>query len=567
MSAAADDHKQQQHRRKQGATNKQKEEEEEGEGHLETIELHEREEVKEADSTASAATGKAAAGAGAGAQMGNGQSRHSCSTARAEEEGITKPLTPSSSAPAIVQPSLGGHHPLPRLPLYKLLLATVVSLGVQVDWAVQAALLMPYLLIIGVPYKYYTIVCLCGPISGLVVQPYMGVFSDHCHSRFGRRRPFIFAGVLLIVLGFMLMANATYLGSMLPGAKAERAGAVTAAIIGLWIIDMSNNALAGPCRALVADIAPVEQQRLGNALMAVWSSVGSVIGFLICAIPFSRINPNLESTLCRLQCADLRVVATICAVLLLFTSALTIGTTHEVPLTRGHAHAPQGERSPLGLVRKIFHTLFHMPPALARVCAFQFVSWLSWFHHTLYIAVWVGKVVNQGDGSAAVGSEEYMRYERGIKAASLGLVLFATLTGLVSAALPRVLRRFKTRPTLAISQLLLAMCYGATFLVPRRQVYFAAAIIACFALPWAVFLVVPWALVAQMAPPDKRGLYMGSLNIFACVPQVIVALSGPILVRMFGEDKATQAALGFGGAFGGCGRAEFGIMSQQYADP
>jgi solute carrier family 45 protein 1/2/4 len=524
------------------------------EGDLETIELHERghererepepeerEEIKEA--------GPAAPGASGGAYMGNSRSRGGVG----EGGGITKPLAPSISSPAVMH---GGthvgphrhHHPVPRLPLYKLLLATVVSLGVQVDWAVQAALLMPYLLIIGVPYKYYTIVCLCGPISGLVVQPYMGVFSDHCHSRFGRRRPFIFAGVLLIVVGFMLMANATYLGALFPGPKAERAGAMAAAIVGLWIIDMSNNALAGPCRALIADIAPVEQQRLGNALMAVWSSIGSVIGFLICAIPWAHAFPTLQSPLCRLQCADLRVVATICAVTLLFTSALTIGTTPEVPLTRGHAHAPEGERSPLGLVRKIVYTLFHMPPALARVCAFQFVSWLSWFHHTLYIAVWVGKVVNQGNGGAEVGSEEYVRYERGIKAASLGLVLFAVFTGLASAALPRVLRRFKTRPTLAVSQFLLAACYGLTFLVPRRQVYGAAAVISLFSLPWAVFLVVPWALVAQMAPPDKRGLYMGSLNIFACVPQVIVALMGPVLVRWFGEDKATQAALGFGGA-------------------
>ena len=63
---------------------------------------------------------------------------------------------------------------------------------------------------------------------------------------------------------------------------------MAAAIIGLWVIDMANNSLAGPCRALIADIAPPEQQRLGNAIMAVWSSVGSVIGFLICAIPWAR---------------------------------------------------------------------------------------------------------------------------------------------------------------------------------------------------------------------------------------------------------------------------------------
>ena len=66
-------------------------------------------------------------------------------------------------------------------------------------------------------------------------------------------------------------------------------------------------------------------------------------------------------------------------------------------------------------------------------------------------------------------------------------------------------------------------------------------------MPWAVFLVVPWALTAQLAPPDQRGLYMGGLNIFACVPQVLVSLSGPVLVKIFGEQKATQAALGFGG--------------------
>jgi len=453
--------------------------------------------------------------------------------------------TSSSTNPQSTPPP-AAMAPPQRQSLGKLLIATVVNLGVQVDWAVQAALLMPYLLVIGVPYKYYSVVCLCGPISGLIAQPYMGVVSDHCHSRFGRRRPFIFGSVLLIVLGFMLIGNATYLGALLPDSASQRGGAMAAATVGLWIIDMANNGLAGPCRALIADIAPSEQQRLGNALIAVWSSIGNVIGFVMCAVPWTHFMPLLESPQCRMQCADLRIVAVICAICLLITSLLTVFTTHEEPLQVDSEHAPEGERSPLGLIRKIFGTLFNMPPALARVCAFQFFSWWSWFHHTLFIAVWVGKVVNQGDGGAPVGSEAYVRYERGIKAASLGFVIFAILTGLVSIALPNILHRFKTRPTLAVAQLLLAGCYGLTFLVPRRKIYAAAIVIGMFALPWAVFLVVPWALIAQMAPPDKRGLYLGSLNIFACVPQVLVALSGPIFVKIFAEEKATQAALGFG---------------------
>lgn len=89
----------------------------------------------------------------------------------------------------------------------------------QLDWSVQAAQLTPYLLVVGVPYQYYTLACLCGPISGLIVQPLMGVFSDHCHSRLGRRRPFIIAGVLLIVFGLMLIANSSYIGRTLWGSK------------------------------------------------------------------------------------------------------------------------------------------------------------------------------------------------------------------------------------------------------------------------------------------------------------------------------------------------------------
>jgi len=164
-----------------------------------------------------------------------------------------------------------------------------------------------------------------------------------------------------------------------------------------------------------------------------------------------------------------------------------------------------------------------------------------------FIAVWVGKVVNQGDGSAPAGSEPYVRYERGLKAASLGLVLFAVLTGMVSLALPRILHRFQTKRTLAAAQVMLCLCFSATFLIPPRHIYLAAMNIAWFGIPWAVFLILPWALVAQLAPPNERGLYLGVLNIFAVIPQILVSLSGPIIVHVFGEDHATQAALGFGG--------------------
>ena len=180
----------------------------------------------------------------------------------------------------------------------------------------------------------------------------------------------------------------------------------------------------------------------------------------------------------------------------------------------------------------------------AQTLVFIAISLLSFYR---FIAVWVGKVVNQGDGSAPAGSELYIRYERGLKAASLGLVFFAVLTGVVSMALPKILHRFRTKRTLAVAQIMLCLSFATTFLVPPRHIYWAALNIACFGVPWAVFLILPWAIVAQLAPPDQRGLYLGVLNIFAVIPQILVSLSGPVIVHIFGEDHATQAALGFGG--------------------
>ena len=260
-----------------------------------------------------------------------------------------------------------------------------------------------------------------------------------------------------------------------------------------------------------------------------------------------------------MQCADLRVTASLCIVVLVCTSFLTIVKTPEVPVKsiqcccdNPHAtskidHPNDADIAGLALVKKIFQMLGVMPRAMVRVCAFQFLAWWSWSYQILFAAVWVGKVVNQGDAAAPVGSHLYVLYEQGVKAASAGFVAFAVLSGVVCLFLPSVLHRCGNRRTLAAAQVLLVLCYLSTFTIPARAIYLAAANIAAFALPWGVFLVVPWDLTAQLAPADQRGLYMGALNIFACLARLIVSLSGPLLVIIFGEGNATQAALGTGG--------------------
>ena len=64
------------------------------------------------------------------------------------------------------------------------------------DVLAEFALATPLLRGLGLSSGLAAIVWLAGPVSGLVVQPLVGSWSDRCESRFGRRRPFLAAGEL-----------------------------------------------------------------------------------------------------------------------------------------------------------------------------------------------------------------------------------------------------------------------------------------------------------------------------------------------------------------------------------
>lgn len=66
----------------------------------------------------------------------------------------------------------------------------------------------PYLLSLGIPPLLTPLVWLAGPLSGLIIQPVVGVFSDTLDWNMGRRRPFILIGALLTILSMYMVAYA-----------------------------------------------------------------------------------------------------------------------------------------------------------------------------------------------------------------------------------------------------------------------------------------------------------------------------------------------------------------------
>ena len=102
-------------------------------------------------------------------------------------------------------------------PWFKLPAVTIGLLGVQIFWSVEMGYASPYLLSLGLSKSSTAIVFLAGPLSGLLMQPAIGVFTDNSTSRFGRRRPYMLLGTVVCIFGMLLLGYTRGVASIFTG--------------------------------------------------------------------------------------------------------------------------------------------------------------------------------------------------------------------------------------------------------------------------------------------------------------------------------------------------------------
>ncbi len=101
-----------------------------------------------------------------------------------------------------------------------------------------------------------------GLVIAMLVQPAMGILSDRSTSRFGRRRPFIFVGVMLDLLFLTLIAMATGYWFLL------------AAVL---LFQFSSNISHGALQGLIPDMAPEEQRGVASAVKSIFELLPLVL--------------------------------------------------------------------------------------------------------------------------------------------------------------------------------------------------------------------------------------------------------------------------------------------------
>ncbi|KAG9151521.1 hypothetical protein Leryth_027388 [Lithospermum erythrorhizon] len=469
--------------------------------------------------------------------------------------------------PKVVKASLQTEPPQPKevvaqqqeAPLGKIFMVASIATGIQFNWSLQLSLLTPYVQLLGIPHKWASLIWLCGPISGMVVQPLVGYYSDNYVTRFGRRRPYISAGAVFIAVAVFLISFAADIGHATGDSigKAAKPRAIVVFVVGFWVLDVANNMLQGPCRAFLGDLSGgnSSKMRTANASFAFFISIGSILGYA--AGSFNQLHKMFPFTItkaCDLYCANLK------SCFFLSITILTIVTTIALTFVKEDLTNPSefDSKNTNNLETKtkvpfflggIFGAMKDLPKAMWILLLVTFLNIFAWFPFMMFDTDWMGSEVYGGK----VG--EGNLYNQGVHAGSLGLMTQAIVLGITSLGIEFLARRLRggVNKLWGGANFFLAICMCLTVLITKlaessRRYKTAAdgtvttlppdagvkagalALFGVMGIPQAVTFSIPYALASIYSSKSGagQGLSVGVLNLAVCLPQLIISiLSGP----------------------------------------
>ncbi|MFW6203099.1 MAG: MFS transporter [Marinilabilia sp.] len=425
---------------------------------------------------------------------------------------------------------------LPRLSKTQIWNMSIGFLGIQFGFALQNANASRILQTFGADVEHLGWFWLAAPITGMLVQPVVGHYSDRTWTRLGRRRPFFIAGAIFAALALIFMPNAEILAAFIPPMF------VGAGL--LMIMDASINVSMEPFRALVADKLPLDQRTLGFSVQSTLIGIGAVVGSWITYALAEWFN---ISKVAPAGTVPDNVVFSfyLGAAVLLITIIWTVVTTKEYSPKELEELEEEDEKTKpseekdkkdLGILQ-IFKDFANMPRTMKELGVVQFFSWLALFGMWVFTTPAIAQHVYELPVSDT-SSEMYNNAGNWVG------VLFGIYNGVAAlyAMLLPFLARLTSRKTAhAVSLLFGAASLISIYFINDPQVLIIPMIGIGFA--WASILSMPYAILSGALPAKKMGIYMGLFNFFITIPQIVNGVFiGPIIKNYF-DSQAIYALM------------------------
>lgn len=465
-------------------------------------------------------------------------------------------------------------------------------LGIQMGFALQNSNVSRIFQTLGANVDDIPILWVAAPMTGLIIQPIIGYFSDRTWTKLGRRKPYFLAGAILASLSLLIMPNSPMLWFA--------AGM-------LWIMDASINVSMEPFRAFVGDNLPESQRTKGFAMQSFFIGIGS---YIASKLPLILTHFGVENT------APLGIIPDsvkfsfyIGGIAFIITVLWTIITskeyspeemeafdknkkseyqkekhTNEWFQANGKSHLSKGIiffsigiisalaiynfelKKDLyvlslgliglgglaliisGLMQKanntengfvtIMNDFQFMPKIMKQLAWVQFFSWFALFSMWIYTTLAVTQHIYRTTDTTSVA------YNSGANQVGEMFANYNLIAALAAFLLPLLAKITSRKITHFLALTLGGFGLISIYFIKMPTVFNIEWLpMIGVGIAWASILSIPYAMLSGALPSNKMGYYMGVFNFFIVIPQLVAASILGFLVSKFFNSEPIYALL------------------------
>lgn len=393
--------------------------------------------------------------------------------------------------------------------------------GVQIAYALQSANISRIFATLGADPHSLSYFWILPPLMGIIVQPIVGSCSDRTWTRWGRRIPYLFLGAALAVLVMCLLPNAGSFGMAV-------STAMIFGLMALMFLDTSINMAMQPFKMLVGDMVNEEQKAKAYSIQSFLCNAGSVVGFIF---PYAFALLGIANTAAVGVVPDSVIYSFyVGAAILILCVIYTVvkvkeWNPEEYERYNGARDDVKEEEKGSG---NWFVLLKNAPSTFWKVGVVQFFCWFAFMYMWTYTN---GTVAENCWGTTDVTSEGY-------QAAGNWVGILFAVQAIGSVIWAPILPKFSNRKmAYALSLVLGGIGFAAcAFIHDQYLLFIPFLLIGC---AWAAMLAMPFTFVTNaLQGYGHMGAYLGLFNGTICIPQIVAATIGGIILGMVGSVQS-----------------------------
>ncbi len=393
--------------------------------------------------------------------------------------------------------------------------------GIQFGWSLQMGNMSAIYEFLGATPEQIPGLWLAAPMTGLLVQPIVGYFSDRTwHPKLGRRRPFFLVGAILSSSLLFVMPNA---------------GSIWIAAGVLWILDSSINVTMEPFRAFVADNLDEKQRSYGFAMQSMFIGLASFIAGYLPQVLVNWFHVSRAKTNGSIP-QNILLSFYIGGAVFLVSVLYTVFKSKEYPPSL--SASKEKEENKKGIVQEIIDSILHMPIQMKRLALVNFITWPGLFLMWFYYSTGVASQLYHGD---PITSSDV--YTMGLEHANTTSAILNLVTFGFSFTLPFWVGKIGKKMTHTACLLIGGLGLISVYYVQQPNLLYLS--MGLVGIAWASILSMPYSMLSSFIPVQKMGIYMGIFNFFIVLPEILASIFfGKIMSTYLHNDRLMAVQIG-----------------------